>query len=105
MSPERLTISTSVNGASVLLELSGELDLASIDILKGALEGATSSDTNEIEVDLAGLTFIDSTGLGTFVDFHHECAGNECTLAFRSVPDHVVRLMEITRLNELLVIR
>ena len=50
------------------LNLTGELDLASADALRDAVtEAVKSEEVDAILVDLEGLTFLDSTGIGTLV--------------------------------------
>ena len=49
------------------LRLIGELDLGTVTQLKAALE--TVSQNGPVTVDLAGLTFIDSTGLHAIMEF------------------------------------
>ena len=49
------------------LRLIGELDLATVTELKAALETVSRSDP--VTLDLAQLTFIDSTGLHAFMEF------------------------------------
>ena len=49
------------------LRLIGELDLGTVTELKAALESVTRSDP--VTLDLAQLTFIDSTGLHAIMEF------------------------------------
>ena len=56
------------------LRLVGELDMATVTQLKAALE--TVSQNGPVTVDLAGLTFIDSTGLHAFMEFARSQNGN-----------------------------
>jgi anti-anti-sigma factor len=52
----------------VVLALAGELDLGTSDELRRALAKAIeSTDVDAVLVDLEGLTFLDSTGIGVLV--------------------------------------
>jgi anti-sigma B factor antagonist len=64
-----LTISSHAPYPSLLtLTLVGELDLASAEALRGAVTDAVKSEeVDAILLDLGGLTFLDSTGIGTLV--------------------------------------
>ena len=53
-------------GATVV-HLEGELDLAAVPKLQEALHSAQHADVSQIVVDLRGLTFLDSTGLGVLL--------------------------------------
>jgi anti-sigma B factor antagonist len=64
-----LTISSDVPYPGlVTLTLAGELDLASGDALRDCItEAVKSPDVDAVLVDLQGLTFLDSTGIGVLV--------------------------------------
>lgn len=64
-----LTITSHAPYPSLLtLTLVGELDLASAEALRGAVTDAVKSEeVDAILLDLGGLTFLDSTGIGTLV--------------------------------------
>jgi anti-anti-sigma factor len=50
------------------ISLAGELDLASAESLRAAVTSAVKSgEVDGILIDLEGLTFLDSTGIGTLV--------------------------------------
>lgn len=105
MNAERLKVDSNEVGDTTTLSPSGELDLATVETLNKHLSSALAAQPKTIVVDLGGLAFIDSTGLGAFVDFHHQCDEAGVGLEFDNVPDHVRRLMEITRLTELFTLR
>lgn len=48
---------------SVVLSLTGELDLATVDTLSSALQEAVGHKPRVLIFDLAGLTFMDSSGI------------------------------------------
>lgn len=54
------------DSAVVRLGLIGELDLATVGVLDRQLDQLLDAG-HEVELDLAGLTFIDSTGLGLLI--------------------------------------
>lgn len=51
-----------VQGDPPVLQIAGEIDLATADVLRTALEEAFSTDPTVV-VDMAGVTFFDATGL------------------------------------------
>jgi anti-anti-sigma factor len=55
-------VSVASNGDSVTIALGGELDLATVDRAREALEQVPPG--TPVVLDLSRLTFIDSTGLG-----------------------------------------
>ena len=48
----------------------GELDLAHLGDFRAALSDAAAEDETAVVVDLSGVTFIDSSGLGALVELH-----------------------------------
>lgn len=90
------------------LAISGELDLSTVAPLSEALsdliEDGPSKD--DLVLDLAGLTFMDSTGLRTLLDAAERLTG-ERALILRGTRDPVRRVIEIAgiqRVAENLVI-
>jgi anti-anti-sigma factor len=62
-SKQALGIAISTSGGRTRVTVAGELDLVSAALLAGRLEEAEKSRPEVIEVDLRGLTFLDSSGL------------------------------------------
>ena len=52
---------------TVTVALHGEVDVATVDQVRVALADAVAGRPRTIEIDLRGLSFIDSTGLGALV--------------------------------------
>ncbi|MCU1484077.1 MAG: anti-sigma-factor antagonist [Actinomycetia bacterium] len=82
------------------IAVKGELDLASAPTFLRDLDGALEADPGgSLEVDFAGVTFIDSTGLGVLVACRKRAvrAGGELTVA--NVAPAVRCVFEITGLD------
>ncbi|OLB81519.1 MAG: hypothetical protein AUI14_03095 [Actinobacteria bacterium 13_2_20CM_2_71_6] len=58
----------------LLFRLVGDLDLGTVDRLR-AVVGPACVEGNEVMLDLSGLGFCDSTGVGTFVWLHRQATG------------------------------
>jgi anti-sigma B factor antagonist len=79
----------------VVLRLTGELDLSTVNIFSGALEDLLDGDPVAIELDLSELLFLDSSGVGAYVTAHRAARANGSTLTIgaRSAPvDRVLQL-------------
>ena len=83
------------------VRLLGELDLAGVPKVRAAL-GERSGD---VEVDCAGLTFIDASGLRVFVAAHTACRARGARLLIVNPSRCVVRLLELTGVDTLLDVR
>ena len=96
----RLQIDCTRDGDSLTIALAGELDLNSVHDLETAMLAAEKSDATLILVDLAEVTFIDSTGLSQLLDAKKRSNGR-----FRVTPSHsdaVSRLLALTGTAEIL---
>ena len=65
--PEETVTSVEHAGDTVTVSLRGEVDVLSVDRVRVALNEALAARPRQVVVDLAGLSFIDSTGLGALV--------------------------------------
>jgi anti-sigma B factor antagonist len=83
--------------------VSGDVDLAAApDLLEQILEAGRSCAPGEhVILDLAGVTFIDSSGLALLVDAHRRIAAEDQVLLLGEVPARVQRLLELTGLDQL----
>jgi anti-sigma B factor antagonist len=78
----------------------GELDLATVDDLDACLRELTDGGTARIVVDLAALTFMDSTGLRLLLawDAHSRADGVEISVT--QPPAHVERVLSLAGVRE-----
>jgi anti-anti-sigma factor len=89
------------DGAFALL--SGELDITTAEELVTRLSDAAAN-SRSLCIDLAGLDFVDSSGLGALVKLHNAAEQHNTELELRNIPAKVQRLLEITKLSELFAI-
>ena len=83
-----------------VLSLTGDLDTASAPQLKERLEDLLARGKTRVVLDLFGVAYIDSAGLGELVRAmkrSRECAGDLRVCALRG---DVLRVFEMTRLTE-----
>ena len=79
----------------------GELDAASAAILATALDDATANGTG-IELDLSGVSFIDSSGLRVIAAEVQRSQGAATSFVVTSASDAVRRIFDMTGLTSLL---
>ena len=101
MTQHPLTIEIRPVAGAVTLLLAGELDLASISTLRACLEQLDPS-FDEITVDLAALSFLDSTGLATLVSTQHQLAERGGRLVVRNPQTNVRRVLEVSGVDRVL---
>ena len=78
-----------------VVALHGELDMSVVDDLHELLT-ATTAHAPLIEVDLAAVTFIDSTVISTLISAHHSATAAGARLGVTNSTGHVHRVLDIT---------
>ena len=80
-----------------LLVLTGEIDVASVVALRTAVDGLPKP-PDQLTIDLAGIAFMDSTGLGWLAAL----SKGGCALTLRSVPEPIRKLLDVTGVGAIL---
>jgi anti-sigma B factor antagonist len=102
--PERLTIDLSTDTDPPVARISGELDIVTAEVCKTRLSSVLDGGVPALRLELGGLGFVDSSGLGALVALHHHAESTGSRVELAGVSSQVRRLMEITRLDELFTI-
>jgi anti-sigma B factor antagonist len=100
--PVALTVSTRNDPACSIVAVSGDVDISTSPDLREALAGVLAAGARAIVVDMSGVRFIDSTGLGVLVGTYTSVRNAGGRLAL--VNDHaaVLKVLSITALDEVL---
>ena len=98
---DELKIRTSRDGTTATVAAAGEIDLSTVDELRSAVTGA-ADDVQELLLDLTGIEFIDSAGLGGLLELRSTLRSRNVTLEINADDGPVRQAMEITGLSELL---
>ncbi len=80
------------------LALSGEIDAHTAP----ALAAAIGELSGNVALDLAGVDFVDSSGLRVLIDAHQSVSGRGDSLSLKQPSDAVRRLLEISGVDEYL---
>jgi anti-sigma B factor antagonist len=98
-----MKVTTSVDGDVAVLDLEGNLTVGEADTaFSAAVERMSERGHSVIVVDLDGVEFIDSTGLGSIVRSHHRCLQNGGGIRLANVSFQVWNLLETARLTEII---
>jgi anti-sigma B factor antagonist len=84
-----------------VVELEGEIDLARSPELRRVLEGHAKAQRPALALDFTGVSFIDSSGLATIVEYCKKAHDFGGKFAIFGLSDRVRTVFEIVRLNEL----
>jgi anti-sigma B factor antagonist len=79
--------------------LSGELDLATVGQIEPALLALARDSNRDLVLDLAGLTFCDSTGAALLLRLHQRCTAGGTRLELRQVPQLPARVLRMLRVD------
>jgi anti-sigma B factor antagonist len=101
ISPQ-LSIEISQHVGRTCVMLYGELDGASVHAVWDRLAELLPTLTGDLVLDIAGLSFLDSTGLSLFITLHKNLESKGQRLIVFSPTPVARRLLEITRLDSLL---
>lgn len=105
MSGDRLSINlTALEDGTDVFTLAGELDVATAPTLRGALGEAASDGRHELIVDLTGITFLDSTGLGALIGAHKRAQENGGKIRLVAADGQILRLLRITGLLDVFAV-
>jgi anti-sigma B factor antagonist len=104
---ERQDLSISVQRSPVeaLVTLTGEIDMSTVGRLSAVVGDLLNPAPPRIVLDLAGVTFCDSQGLGTLVVLSRKAAMAQSVLVLVNVGDFLLRVLDITGLRGALMIQ
>ena len=85
-----------------ILELSGEIDLERSPELRQILDTRAKARTPALALDFRGVSFIDSSGLATLVEYCRKAQEFQGRFAVFGVTERVRTVFEIVRLQEFL---
>ena len=103
---ERPELSIAVDRApdEVVLHLVGEIDVLTVANLSTVVNDTLADPPSRIVLDMAGVTFCDSQGLGTLVVLSRKAEHARSLLSLTNVGDFLMRVLDITGLRSALMI-
>jgi len=81
-----------------VIAVSGDLDISSVERLRGAVSDVAAEHPQELTFDVSGLRFMDSAGIAVLLG----AAGKVPTVRLRNPTTAVRRVIELTGLTEVL---
>lgn len=100
-----LTIDVVEDEDKTIVLLDGELDILTAPELKNKLLKIVSQDNHKLEVDLENVSYMDSTGIGVFINTYKNAQKTNSSLELTNLQDKVLRLFKITGIDELIDIK
>jgi anti-sigma B factor antagonist len=96
-----LTSNVSTHGAKTVVALAGEIDLSNHAFLRTTLNDLIVDGAVHLVLDLTGVTFMDSTGLGALIGTRRRVHAFQGSLAIVLTHDAILRVFQITGLDNI----
>ena len=99
---DRADLRTSVarGDEETVVSVAGDLDVSTAEQLADAVNGELREAPGRIVLDLAGLTFCDSLGLGTLVVLSRTARVQQTYLLLRNPSPFFTRMLDVTGVRE-----
>lgn len=89
----------------IVLKLVGEIDMLTAARLSSVVNDILADAPVRIILDMAGVTFCDSQGLGTIVVLTKKASHTQSVLLLTNLGDFLLRVLDITGLRSALTVR
>jgi anti-sigma B factor antagonist len=99
-----LDIGTSVVDGRTVVQVVGEIDVYTAPQLRERLDAEIDAGRYDLVVDLSGVTFMDSTGLGVLVGRLKQIRLNDGSMRLVCAHDRVLKVFVITGLDKVFAI-
>jgi anti-sigma B factor antagonist len=100
MSDMNLVVESRETGDWTVVEARGEVDLYTAPRLKEELAELVDRGRNKLVVNLEGIEFLDSTGLGVLIGALRRCRESDGALALAAPTEAVRKVLRITGLDQ-----
>lgn len=105
MGREDLTVDVSRMPTEAVVTVTGEIDVSTVARMSGAVERILAdAPPPRIVLDLGGVTFCDSHGLGTLVSLSQKARMMQSVLVLTNVGEFLLRVLDITGLRAAVLI-
>ena len=95
-----LTVSSDRRGDSFVVRLEGDLDLHSNAEVRSTVEPLLEDRSTEVFLDLQGVTFLDSSGLGSLVGLQKRANRNQSRMTLCGLSPQIEKIFEVTHLRD-----
>lgn len=85
------------------INVNGEVDISNADEFRKELNDAYDNQPSNLIINLAGLSYIDSTGLGVIIGIFGKIKEKDHKISLVEPRDNVKKLLRITNLDKVLL--
>ncbi|MFE3600767.1 STAS domain-containing protein [Streptomyces sp. NPDC059142] len=97
---KHLTLHTRATTAGPVIELAGDLDHHTAPEVRDALPQLGLRPGQQLVLDLAAITFCDSSGIGALIAARNQALAADASIALAAVPERVGRIFRIVGLDQ-----
>jgi anti-sigma B factor antagonist len=95
-----LAVSSEHRGSVAIIRLEGDFDLHSSAQVRSAVEELVGEGGNEVYLDLSGVDFLDSSGLGTLVGLQKRANRSQVQMALCGLTPQLQKIIDVTHLRD-----
>jgi anti-anti-sigma factor len=99
-----MKVATSQYGNYILVSLQGEIDYYNLAKVKQSIKSSIEEHRENIIIDLHGVTYMDSSGIGFLVTAHKLMEKDNRTMTLANVPEDVMQLLRLGTVESFLTI-
>jgi anti-sigma B factor antagonist len=99
--PTPFHVDVRVDGGTMIVALAGEFDAAEVGRFQSSIEAALTTTNGTVVVDVADVSFIDSSALCALLRTREVLEAERRILQLRHVSSVVARLLELVGISEL----
>ena len=96
-----MALRTEKKGEVVICSIDGEIDINTAPLIKKNFEKVIAAKSPKVVIDFKSVTYVDSSGLATLVEFLKHIRGYGGILKLSCLSSKVKSLFEITKLDKL----
>jgi anti-sigma B factor antagonist len=95
-----LSFETLLETGHAVLVVNGDVDLHTAPSLRDRIRGLVDDGARNLVIDMAGVDFLDSTGLGALLGSRKQVYDLDGTISLSGLSEHVLKVFEITSLDQ-----
>lgn len=96
-----LKIDTSNRESVCCLNLTGELDISSVENFRLSIEGIPEK-SKEVYLDFSRVEFVDSTGVGSLVQIMNQLRAQDINIKVKAIPTEIFEVFDLLGIPELM---
>ena len=101
-----LNVQSKSDAARTVILVSGEVDVSNADVLRTAIDEAIRAEgIQAVDVDMAQVPYIDSTGIGVLVGGAHRAQDAGLAFSLVGAQDNVVRILGMLGVDEVINVK